>query len=120
MPYKIDAVPRRNPTGRPSLQPRSAPGTSWSYQTLVVTKLDRLARSVPDARTTADELTNREVRLNIGGSVYDPIGKLLFTVLSMIDEFEADLAQMRTREGMAIAKAKGRLRGSRHRAHSRS
>jgi DNA invertase Pin-like site-specific DNA recombinase len=56
----------------------------------------------------------REVKLNIGGSVYDPtdpIGKLLFTVLSMIAEFEADLARMRTREGMAIAKAKGRLRG---------
>ena len=55
----------------------------------------------------------REVKLNIGGSVYDPtdpIGKLLFTVLSMIAEFEADLARMRTREGMAIAKAKGRLR----------
>jgi hypothetical protein len=56
----------------------------------------------------------REVKINIGGSVYDPtdpIGKLLFTVLSMIAEFEAGLARMRTREGMAIAKAKGRLRG---------
>jgi DNA invertase Pin-like site-specific DNA recombinase len=53
------------------------------------------------------------VKLNIGGSVYDPtdpIGRLLFTALSMIAEFEADLARMRTREGMAIAKAKGRLR----------
>jgi DNA invertase Pin-like site-specific DNA recombinase len=81
---------------------------------LVVNKLDRLARSVPDARAIADELTKRHVKLNIGGSVYDPtdpIGKLLFTVLSMIAEFEADLARMRTREGMAIAKAKGRLRG---------
>jgi DNA invertase Pin-like site-specific DNA recombinase len=35
----------------------------------------------------------------------------LFTALSMVAEFEADLARMRTREGMAIAKAKGRLRG---------
>lgn len=81
---------------------------------LVVTKLDRLARSVPDARAIADELTGRKVKLNIGGSVYDPtdpIGRLLFTTLSMIAEFEADLARARTREGMAIAKAKGRLRG---------
>jgi len=39
------------------------------------------------------------------------MGKLLFTVLSMIAEFEADLARMRTREGMSIAKAKGLLRG---------
>ena len=41
----------------------------------------------------------------------DPVGRLLFTVLSMIAEFEADLVRARTREGMAVAKAKGRLRG---------
>jgi len=82
--------------------------------TLVVTKLDRLARSVPDARDIVDDLTVRGVRLNIGGSVHDPtdpVGRLLFTVLSMIAEFEADLARSRTREGMAVARAKGRLRG---------
>ena len=81
---------------------------------LVVTKLDRLARSVPDARDIVDELTARGVRLNLGGSIHDPadpIGRLLFTVLSMIAEFEADLARACTREGMAVARAKGRLRG---------
>lgn len=81
----------------------------------MVSKLDRLARSVPDARDIVDELTSRGVRLNLGGSVHDPtdpIGRLLFTVLSMIAEFEADLARSRTREGMAVAKAKGRLSGS--------
>lgn len=35
----------------------------------------------------------------------------LFNALAMVAEFEADLARMRTREGMKIAKAKGRLRG---------
>jgi DNA invertase Pin-like site-specific DNA recombinase len=35
----------------------------------------------------------------------------LFTALSMIAELEADLARMRAQEGVAIAKAKGRLRG---------
>lgn len=82
--------------------------------TLVVTKLDRLARSLPDARDIADELTRKGVALNIGGSVYnphDPVGKLLFNVLGMVAEFEADLIRARTREGMAVAKAKGRLRG---------
>jgi DNA invertase Pin-like site-specific DNA recombinase len=39
------------------------------------------------------------------------MGKLLFTTLAMIAEFEADLTRMRTREGMKIAKAKGPLRG---------
>ncbi|MGC3995160.1 MAG: recombinase family protein [Propionicimonas sp.] len=82
--------------------------------TLVVTKLDRLARSLPDARDIADELTRKGVALSIGGSVYDPtdpVGRLLFNVLGMVAEFEADLIRMRTREGMAVAKAKGRLRG---------
>jgi DNA invertase Pin-like site-specific DNA recombinase len=40
--------------------------------TLVVTKLDRLARSLPDARAIADELTAGQVKLNLGGSVHDP------------------------------------------------
>ena len=35
----------------------------------------------------------------------------MFNVLGMVAEFEADLIRMRTREGMAVAKAKGRLRG---------
>jgi DNA invertase Pin-like site-specific DNA recombinase len=38
---------------------------------LVVTKLDRLARLLPDARAIADELTQREVELNLGRSVHD-------------------------------------------------
>jgi DNA invertase Pin-like site-specific DNA recombinase len=50
----------------------------------VVTKLDRLARSLPDARDIVEELTAAEVKLNIGGSLHDPIGRLLFNVLAMI------------------------------------
>lgn len=59
-----------------------------------------------------DGLAAREVKLSIAGSVYDPtdpMGKLLFNVLAMVAEFEADLIRARTREGMRIAK--GRLRG---------
>ena len=54
--------------------------------TLVVPKLDRLARSVPDARVIADDLAT-------------------------FAEFEADLIRMRTKEGMAVARAKGKLKG---------
>ena len=82
--------------------------------TFVVTKLDRLARSVRGAHQIADDLAAREVKLSIAGSVYDPtdpMGKLLFNVLAMVAEFEADLIRARTREGMKVAKAKGRLRG---------
>lgn len=82
--------------------------------TFVVTKLDRLARSVPDAREIADRLSERGVSLQIGASAYDPedaMGRLFFNILATFAEFEADLIRQRTREGMAIARAKGRLRG---------
>ncbi len=55
---------------RPGL--REALAACRAGDTLVVTKLDRLARSLPDARAIADELTTRQVSLNLGGSVYDP------------------------------------------------
>lgn len=81
---------------------------------LVVTKLDRLARSVPDARDIAAELEAEGVSLTIGGSRYDPadpMGRLLFNALAMIAEFEADLIRARTREGLEHARQQGRLRG---------
>ena len=82
--------------------------------TLVVPKLDRLARSVPDARAIGDDLVARGVALSLGGSVYDPhdpMGKMFFNILATFAEFEVDLLRMRTREGMAVARAKGRLKG---------
>jgi DNA invertase Pin-like site-specific DNA recombinase len=82
--------------------------------TLVVPKLDRLARSVPDARQIADALVERGVKLALGTSLYDPadpMGKMFFNILATFAEFEVDLIRMRTREGMAIARAKGKLRG---------
>jgi hypothetical protein len=39
------------------------------------------------------------------------MGKMFFNILAIFAEFEADLIRMRTREGMAIARAKGKLRG---------
>ena len=82
--------------------------------TLVVPKLDRLARSVPDARAIADRLQERGVKLALGRALYDPddpMGKMFFNILATFAEFKADLIRMRTREGMAIARAKGTLRG---------
>ncbi len=97
---------------RPGL--REALAACRAGDTLVVTKLDRLARSLPDARDIADELTARTVKLQLGGSVHDPtdpVGRLLFNVLAMVAEFESDLIKMRTREGMKVARAKGWLMG---------
>ena len=82
--------------------------------TLVVPKLDQLARSVPDARAIADRLRERGVKLALGRALHDPddpMGKMFFNILATFAEFEADLIRMRTREGMAIARARGKLRG---------
>lgn len=97
---------------RPGL--REALAACRAGDELVVTKLDRLARSLTDARDIASDLEDREVKLNLGGSIHDPrdpVGRLLFNVLALIAEFDADLIRARTREGMAIAKARGRLKG---------
>jgi len=97
---------------RPGL--REALAAVRAGDTLVVPKLDRLARSVPDAREIGDSLANRGVKLSLGRTIYDPndpLGKMFFNILATFAEFEVDLLRMRTREGMAIARARGRLRG---------
>lgn len=81
---------------------------------LVVEKLDRLTRSHRDANDIIDELTAQDMKLSIDGSVHDPndpVGRLLVNVLAMVAEFESDLIRPRTREGLQVAKAKGRLLG---------
>ncbi len=87
---------------------------------LVVTKLDRFARSTQDALNTIATLTEKGVALvvlNMGGDMVDTataIGKLLMTVLAGIAEFEADLIRERQREGIAAAKVRGVYQGRPH------
>jgi DNA invertase Pin-like site-specific DNA recombinase len=53
------------------------------------------------------------VRLNLGGSVYDPtdlVGRLLFNILEIVAEFESDVIRARMRERMATAKVRGKLK----------
>jgi DNA invertase Pin-like site-specific DNA recombinase len=67
-----------------------------------------------DARAIGDGLADRGIKLSLGGQVYDPadpMGKMFFNILATFAEFEVDLLRMRTREGMAVARAKGKLRG---------
>ena len=66
---------------RPGL--REAMAACRAGDTLVITKLDRLARSLPDAREILADLTARQVKLSFAGSVHDPtdpVGRLLFNV----------------------------------------
>lgn len=85
--------------------------------TIVVTKLDRFARSTKDALYTIEYLNEKGVGLivlNMGGDKIDtttPIGKLLVTVLSGIAEFETDMIKERQMEGIALAKKRGVYKG---------
>lgn len=87
---------------------RSRPGLNNALaalregDTLVVPKLDRLARSVPDARAIGDSFAPRGVRLSLGGSVNDPndpMGKCFFNILARFAEFEADLLRIAPGKG---------------------
>lgn len=77
---------RLTETNRERPRLREALAACRAGAALVVTKLDRLARSLPDAREVLDDLTKREVKLSVGGSVRDPtdpVGRLLFNVLAI-------------------------------------
>lgn len=75
--------------------------------TLVVTKLDRFARSTVDGINTIKELFGRGVKvhvLNMGLVEDTPTGRLIFNVMSSFAEFERDMIVERTQEGKAIAR----------------
>ena len=78
-----------------------------SGDTIVITKLDRFARSVVDAINTIKELFDKGVKvhvLNMGLVENTPTGKLIFNIMSSFAEFERDLIVERTQAGKALAK----------------
>lgn len=77
--------------------------------TLVVTKLDRIARSSIQGIDLIQKLLDKGVVvhiLNMGVIYGSPTGKLITTVLLAFAEFERDMIVERTKEGKAIAKLK--------------
>ena len=97
---------------RPGL--RQALAACRAGDILAVTALDRLARSISDARAIAATLAERGIKLSLGGQVYDPanpLGRIFFTALETLGEFEVELRRSRARHGMVVARAKGKLRG---------
>jgi DNA invertase Pin-like site-specific DNA recombinase len=76
---------------------------------LVVTKLDRIGRSVGNLVSVAADLDDRGVDLVVLDQAIDtatPAGRMLFHVLAAIAEFEHDLIAERTRDGLAAARAR--------------
>ncbi|MBX5302442.1 recombinase family protein [Rhizobium sp. NLR12b] len=82
--------------------------------TLVVTKLDRLARSMHDLMSIIDRLDKKGVSLRILAMNLDtgtPTGKLMLSVLGAVAQFEREMMLERQREGVAKAKAEGKYTG---------
>src|SRR5689334_23754307 len=82
--------------------------------TLVVTKLDRLARSVAHLIVIGERLDAKGVSLKVLEQAIDtstPTGRLMFNMLGAIAQFERELMLERQREGVAKAKAEGKYRG---------
>ncbi|MEO9490957.1 MAG: recombinase family protein [Anderseniella sp.] len=94
--------------------------------TLIVTKLDRLARSTIELLKMVDQLEAKGVGLRIldfGGGQIDtksPNGKLTLTMFGAMAEFERGIMLERQREGIAKAKADGKYKGRKPTAMAKS
>jgi len=82
--------------------------------TLVVWKLDRLARSVIDLHKIAEDFKDNDIELLVLTQNIDTrtaSGRFLFTILAAVAEMERELISERTKAGIAQRKAEGRLLG---------
>jgi len=91
--------------------------------TLMVTKLDRLARSVHHMGEIVKRLEARGVHLRIvamGVDTSTPTGKLMLNVLASVAQFEREMMLERQREGVARAKAEGAYKGRKPTARAKT
>jgi DNA invertase Pin-like site-specific DNA recombinase len=110
-------------TGTKSKRPKFSKllDTLQDGDTLVVSKLDRFARSSMDGQIIVEQLINRGIRihiLNIGIMDTTPASKLIRNVFFAFAEFERDLIVERTAEGKAIAKLKPSYKEGRPRKYT--
>jgi len=109
-----------------AIAPRSALENAIEFSregdTLVVTKLDRLARSVRHMWEVLDRLMAKGVAIrieNLGIDTGTPTGKLMLNILGGVAEFEREMMLERQREGIAKAKSEGRYKGRKPTARAR-
>lgn len=81
---------------------------------LVITKLDRLGRSLKNLIAMSEELRERGVALVVldqGIDTSTPIGRMFYQILGAVAEFERELIVERTKDGLTAARARGRVGG---------
>lgn len=91
--------------------------------TLVVTKLDRLARSIAHLSEITQTLERKKAKLSvlaIGLDTTNATGKLMLNVIGSVAEFERSMMLERQREGIAKAKADGRYKGRKPTAQAKA
>lgn len=85
-----------------------------SGDTIVITRLDRLGRSTKDLLNLASDLQDIGVNLEVieqNINTSSPEGKLFFTLVASFAEFEREIMRARTIDGLASARARGRIGG---------
>ncbi len=110
----IDKAQSGRRSRRPALDGLMEAVTRREFDAVVITKLDRLARSMRHLCELADTFKAVGVDLVVLDQAIDtstPSGKLLFGVLALVAEFEADLIRERTKAGLAAARRRGRRPG---------
>lgn len=106
----MEKVSGRKREGRVALEEMLYKGTRKG-DTVVCTRLDRLARSTRDLLQIAQTLEDKGVNLKVLEQPVDTTsaaGKLFFTILGAFGEFEASIRSERQREGIDAALAKGK------------
>jgi len=82
---------------------------------VIISELTRLSRSTKDLFTIVEQIQERGANIRSLKETWldttTPHGKLMFTIFAGLSQFEADLTAQRTREGLAAARARGRLGG---------
>ena len=82
---------------------------------VIISELTRLSRSTKDLFTIVEQIQARGANIRSLKETWldttTPHGKLMFTIFAGLSQFEADLTAQRTREGLAAARARGRLGG---------
>lgn len=81
---------------------------------VVVTKIDRLARSLKDLIFLLDEFSKKEIILQIGPTIFNfttPEGRLFATLFGSVAQYERELINERTKAGLLAARKEGRVGG---------